>query len=332
MLRSTSKYYSSHLSSADKRVYDSILSALEARNPNPSFTVMPFPFGRKPDVEKILQYVDLDNPGLFYVDFSRVLIQSQSTKISLEFRFNYNGRLIDTIEKQLESIIAQILSTRGFTSMDAYNRGLVLHDYLVKNISYSSAAGVSESTSIVGALISRRAVCEGYARAFKLLCDRAGLPSIVVSGMATTPMTKRNELHAWNIAEIDGINSHVDVTWDSTTRGESDTCYDHFNLTDDDTAKDHDWDRSLLPHCTSSKNNYYVRNGLCVGNSSDFKNHVAERAKRGVKTIKFRLTGQIRTVEQVMNDSQDALLRVLNGYSMNLQYNEERGTGLIRLD
>jgi hypothetical protein len=330
MLKKSFKYYYSRLNSADKRVYDSVLTALEARNPNPMFTVTAGLFGGKPDIQKIVQYVDLDNQGLFYVDFSKFLIQSQSTKMSVKFNFHYNGRQIDAAERELESIITQILSIRGFAAMDAYNKELVLHDYLVKNISYGSSGAKGESTSIVGALISRQAVCEGYARAFKLLCDRAGLPAIVVSGTAITPMTKRKELHAWNIVEIDKIYSHVDVTWDSTTRGDSDTCYDHLNLTDNDAAKDHTWDKSLVPVCNSDKNNYYVRNRLCVESGFDFKNYVAGQAKQGTKTIVFRLTGKIKSMEHVMNDAQEALQRVLNGYSINLRYNEERGTGLIK--
>jgi len=222
------------------------------------------------------------------------------------------------------------MSPHGFASMDAYNKELILHNALVKNISYSKGGINSETTSIIGALISRNAVCEGYAKAFKLLCDYAGLLSIVISGKAT-PQNEPEELHAWNLVNLDGICTHVDVTWNSTTRGKIDTCYDYFNLTDNEISKDHVWDRSLLPACISDKNNYYVRNRLCVSNRSDFKNYIAERAKRGQKTIIFKLTGQEKTMEQVMKAAQEALQSVLNGYSMNLQYNSKLGTGVITL-
>ncbi|MDR3000093.1 MAG: hypothetical protein LBU89_02415 [Fibromonadaceae bacterium] len=155
--------------------------------------------------------------------------------------------------------------------------------------------------------------------------------SLVVSGKATPPATGPAELHAWNIVNLDGICAHVDVTWNSTTRGKSDTCYDYFNLTDNDISKDHTWNRSLFPACTSDKNNYHARNGLCLNSRTNFKNYVAERAKRGQKTIAFKLTGQEKTMEQVMNATQEALQSVLNGYSVNLQYNHKIGTGVIRL-
>jgi hypothetical protein len=216
--------------------------------------------------------------------------------------------------------------------MDAYDKELALHDSLVKNISYSTAGINHETASIAGALLSRSAVCEGYAKAFKLLCDRADLPCIVVSGKGT-PVDRPEEPHAWNIVKLDGVCAHVDVTWDSTTRGESAACYDHFNLTDDDAARDHTWDRLLFPACTSDKNNYYVRNGLCTGSRSEFKNYVTERVKRGEKTISFRLAGREKSTDQVMDTVQEALQSILKyGFSMNLRFNEKRSTGLICLD
>lgn len=51
--------------------------------------------------------------------------------------------------------------------------------------------------------------CEGYARAFKLICDQIGLPCIVVSG----------DGHMWNyVQNEDGVWYAVDVTWDDPVR------------------------------------------------------------------------------------------------------------------
>jgi transglutaminase/protease-like cytokinesis protein 3 len=171
----------------------------------------------KPKIEKIVQALDLDNPGLFFVDFTGgYQFQTLRNQMTLNFNFHYNGSQLSAIEKQLESAIANILSLCRVTSKDAYNKELALHDYLVKGVTYNDAGSKGESISIVGALLSRRAVCEGYARAFHLLCNRAGLPSIVVTGKGNNKMAGgREEAHAWNIVSIDGVHSHVDVTLDS---------------------------------------------------------------------------------------------------------------------
>ena len=326
MLKSKSKYYYLQLDDSGKRVYNSILSAWEARNPNSSFRLNPP--NAKTDIYKILTYISLDNPGLFYVDFTKIISASSSTSTTVQANFIYNERQITVLEKQLETVITKILTSRKFDTMDKYDKELTLHDYLVKNVSYVDDPN-NDTTSIVAALISNRAVCDGYAKAFKLLCDQAGLSCIVVSGKAT-PLNMPEESHSWNIVKLNGVCSHVDVTWDSTTRGDNDTCYDHFNLTDKDMARDHTWDRSLLPPCISSPNNYYVRNGQCVSSRAEFKRYIISQLKKGKKTITLRLIGQERTQEQVMNAAMEALADAQRlGYSINLRYNQKRGTASI---
>ncbi|MEG2187522.1 MAG: transglutaminase domain-containing protein [Clostridia bacterium] len=53
-------------------------------------------------------------------------------------------------------------------------------------------------------------VCEGYAKAFKLLCDSIGLPALYVSGTAQPS----GGGHAWNYIKIDNNWFAVDSTWD----------------------------------------------------------------------------------------------------------------------
>ena len=57
-----------------------------------------------------------------------------------------------------------------------------------------------------GAFVNHNAVCQGYALAFKVLMDRAGIPCCYVSSDAIN--------HAWNMVRLDGNWYHVDVTWD----------------------------------------------------------------------------------------------------------------------
>lgn len=63
--------------------------------------------------------------------------------------------------------------------------------------------------SAYGALISGKTICNGYARAFKSLCDNMQLPCWVVSG------TKDGVKHAWNIIVIDKKEYFVDCTFGS---------------------------------------------------------------------------------------------------------------------
>lgn len=57
-------------------------------------------------------------------------------------------------------------------------------------------------------------VCEGYARAFKVLCDRSDIPCVLVDGNAKSSATSAGEGHMWNYVQIENGKWYaVDVTW-----------------------------------------------------------------------------------------------------------------------
>jgi len=68
-------------------------------------------------------------------------------------------------------------------------------------------------------LRKRVAVCDGYSRLFKTLCDRAGIPSEIISGYARTNIYKKQSRfgvnHIWNAVYIDSSWHLLDVTWAS---------------------------------------------------------------------------------------------------------------------
>ena len=55
-------------------------------------------------------------------------------------------------------------------------------------------------------------VCEGYATAFKVLCDLVGIPCVLESGIGYT--STGSEGHMWNLVQMENSNWYaVDVTW-----------------------------------------------------------------------------------------------------------------------
>lgn len=63
-----------------------------------------------------------------------------------------------------------------------------------------------------GALLDGRAVCDGYAKSFKILCDAMNIPCVIVAGTATQQDSV--EPHAWNYVQLEnGAYYAVDVTW-----------------------------------------------------------------------------------------------------------------------
>lgn len=100
---------------------------------------------------------------------------------------------------------------KGYTR---YEKVKSIHDTIAKQVTYdpnydnANANGTAhEPTSVF--LEPFLPVCEGYAEAFKMLCDREGIPCVIVVGKSG------NDGHAWNYVKMeDGKWYAVDLTWD----------------------------------------------------------------------------------------------------------------------
>jgi transglutaminase/protease-like cytokinesis protein 3 len=68
-------------------------------------------------------------------------------------------------------------------------------------------------------LTEKRAICDGYARLFKTLCDKANIQSVVISGYIrwySDPIgVVTDRKHAWNAVFLNGKWQLIDPTWAS---------------------------------------------------------------------------------------------------------------------
>lgn len=95
--------------------------------------------------------------------------------------------------------------------------------YAAKNFvpdPYDTASFWKPATELTAEKVLRRgiAVCDGYAKLFKTLCDHAGLQSEIILGFAkcyTVPGEKFRTNHTWNAVKIDSNWYLLDVTWAS---------------------------------------------------------------------------------------------------------------------
>ena len=101
--------------------------------------------------------------------------------------------------------------------MQALNKWLTLNNEYnrtqdLSTIGYKPHRALSALTGNTG---TAGPVCDGYARAFKLLCDRMGIPCILQSGWAFSAPGAQGENHMWNqVRTEDGNWYGVDICWD----------------------------------------------------------------------------------------------------------------------
>lgn len=173
----------------------------------------------------------LDNPELFYIDITKMyLLTNITTRIlstTYEVSISGNGdsyleegfnseEEVDVAISNIENIKNEIISNTSGNTVDKIR---YVHNYLIDTVEYDVNAGTG-IRDIYGALINQKAVCEGYAKAFKYIMDELEIPCILVCGTATNSVGV-TENHAWNYVQIDGVWYAVDVTWDDPViRGE----------------------------------------------------------------------------------------------------------------
>lgn len=155
-----------------------------------------------------------------------------------------------------DKIIKEIIKP----GMTDYEKEWALYKYLIDHTlyDYETFRGTKVnrlSYTSEGALVYGLAVCQGYSEALRLLLNKVGIESIIVSSAVMD--------HAWNIVELDGKSYHVDATWGD--REDKEKLY--FNLTENAMAADHVWDTPQYPVCDSIKYNpvyesYIKDNGI----------------------------------------------------------------------
>ena len=170
--------------------------------------------------------LNLDNPELFYIDISKVYLLTKITQriwgttYEVEIGASQNQSYLNEAfanKDDVEKAIDEIEETKKYiithVGGNKENQIKSVHDYLVNNLEYDTTVSNENIYNIYGALIIRKTVCEGYARAFKSIMDELDIPCLIACGTGINS-SGEVESHAWNYVNIEGQWYAIDVTWD----------------------------------------------------------------------------------------------------------------------
>ena len=234
-----SKYFYTRLNTNEKLVYKKVLEAW--LNYKESVTISNI--SGNLNYDNVLSAVYEDNPELFYVDYNSGSYLISPISVTVRMKFRYTPAQCENIKQEIAKVVSKISAM----CTPALDKEKLLHDHLVANVKYATDGDDISYHTIVGPLLNGRGVCEGFARAFKLLCDAVGIPCIIISGTATNS-DGITENHSWNIVRRNGKNYHVDVTWDHCTNCLSGVPL-YYNVPDEYISKNHVWEKGKWPVC-----------------------------------------------------------------------------------
>lgn len=130
--------------------------------------------------------------------------------VEFTFGYTYKQSILKVMEKSLRNTVQNIAKSISGSSDAAIL--LQLGERLMETTKYDTATDDSGeyttqnlAATAYGALISGSAVSEGYAMAYKALCDELGIECYVVTGQLN------GKPHAWNIVALEGNYYHIDI-------------------------------------------------------------------------------------------------------------------------
>lgn len=311
-------FYSARLSGPRRKLYDSCIDNIKRGRLSGHVDGVGFSRGggygvmSNNDVNDVIKAVLYGNPELFYLD-QRVEIE-YGMGVGLNFTAKYDG--ISDKRRELDEEVSRIASKIRICG-STYDRLCRISAYLGERIR-GSESPEQRFGDAYGALILKEARCEGYAKAAKLIMDKAGIQSEVVIGTALDRGVKIN--HAWNIAYMGNKPYWFDFTWNDKGDTGDFPGVEYLFLSDADMKKEH-FSEYEFPACTDDSQTFWARNNGYVRSRADIAGlRLGHMGKNLLAAVKF---DSAETAKALQNEVIDAIVRLAQKSSKNfrsLQY------------
>ena len=170
-----------------------------------------------------LSCLRLDNPELFWLDFSGVSIMTATSGSRvIDIKFTKDGGFYDSnisSQSQINSMVSAFenaVDTIIASIPDGYNdyqKVVYLNDYLVYNVEYDTTYVAPFVHTAYGALVNKVAVCDGYSYALSVLLDELNIVNLPGVGFAYDDYQNTSVGHAWSYVKLYDNWYGTDVTW-----------------------------------------------------------------------------------------------------------------------
>lgn len=148
---------------------------------------------------------------------------STSSEFDIRSEKYIKESIIDNI-KLRDSAINEILnsneileSKNNYEILYNINKYLTHHNEYNKKITSNDNIYNYDCHNCLSALLSKTEkdapFCDGYAKAFKILCNKKGIPCTLSIGISYSNITNSSGTHEWNLVKLNNKWYAIDVTW-----------------------------------------------------------------------------------------------------------------------
>ncbi|MDR0986114.1 MAG: hypothetical protein LBL98_00245 [Ruminococcus sp.] len=246
-------YYTDGFSASEKAVFERVREAVLACEPSVKITAV-----NETRAELIGR---IGNALLFYDPYTwnlkNLRYTSSGNSVTIEFTYlkEYDDFVI--MQGEIDTAVRGVLEDVAGQSILTKLR--YIHDFVVQNSEYDLEDELSGTPYYP--LLGGSAKCDGYALAFQMLCQNAGIPCVTaISYPDSEAAAEYNIGHAWNKIKVGNNWYNIDCCLDDTTLPGGVYCYDYYMLSDNEMGSIHkEWDDPFVsePAASNTLNGFY---------------------------------------------------------------------------
>jgi len=203
-------YCYSQLSASEKIVYDAMFDCITTLSPKwncGSFS--------QETLKKAYNCLILDHPELFWTQSFTYVTSYVNNSIAgryVEFEYTMTRSEIEKANKEIEEALFALVREIG-TIEPSYETVRKVYAWMVENCTYDVS---NMDQSLYSVMVEKSGVCASFSKAFEFIMQCLGIPCTCVNGRlknGSNLLGSSSSIgHEWNVVQIDGTWSHVDIT------------------------------------------------------------------------------------------------------------------------
>ena len=214
------RFYYTRLSREQKQGYDLWVKCILERKDQFELPVLLTEEG----ASQVYEAIKNDYPLFFFLKNYIHSVRNQQSHIRMYYRI-----LEENIQPMLDQILEKARKFAGkIVNLSEEEKELAIHDYLATKVTYEKDKSYFVH-QIIGVFLHEKAVCEGIARAAKLLFDLVGMRSVYVTGYGNCLDGAEGGPHAWNVVYLKDTPYYLDITFDNS-KEKNKICYEYYNM------------------------------------------------------------------------------------------------------
>ena len=246
------------------------------------------------DLSNVFFELRLDHPEIFWASGFKYKYYPDSPNLILIPEYLFDKGKIREHQKAMGARVEKL--ARPAMKLTELEKERYIHDFICKNVRYDKLKK-QYSHEIIGVLGHGVGVCEGIAKAVKILCDALQIQCIIALA-ENNPEKGVKYRHAWNVVRLDKKYYHLDCTFDLSLGNPEEIRYDYFLLSDKQIFRDHERLVWRVPACEDADRFYYKKKKLSFTKTEEVQKRAAQAVKKG-KPLLFHWRGGYMTREIV---------------------------------